>query len=304
MTPSRKISSYSRRPEISSFRSAKIVQACPCLPISGATLRVPGFRVIETCHPANLTVRRHSHEFAQLIFVLEGRVVETYDGGREVTYLPGTLRYLPARLPHSNSFEAGSRCLVVEVERETLARSRTAHQISGASRPNSKFRRQKWLGERLHQEFLEGDSASLVSVQGILLEMLAEAARHAGSGPMRNIPEWLLRRARIYRSQCIAPLEPGRGGPRRARQPGSPGASISRLLFKFGRRVPPPQARRARLPPDHHHQRAAGRSGHRLRVFRSKSFLLHLSPPDGPDAGAVSRTGPFLSSKLSRLAGM
>jgi len=205
MTPSLKISSYSRRPEISSFRSAKIVQACPCLPISGATLRVPGFCIIETRHPANITVRRHSHEFAQLTFVLEGRVVEIHDGGREITCLPGTLHYLPARLPHANSFEAGSRCLIVEVERETLAR--VERHTKSLERPGQiQSSGAKWLGERLHQEFLEADSASLVSVQGILLEMLAEAARHAGSGPVRNIPEWL-RAAREYiEANALRPL--------------------------------------------------------------------------------------------------
>ena len=37
-----------------------------------------------------------------------------------------------------------------------------------------------WLAQRLYHEFRQGDGLALVSLEGILLEMLAEGARHAG----------------------------------------------------------------------------------------------------------------------------
>lgn len=202
MTPTRKVSPnfspYARLREIASRRAKTIAFECPSLPVSGeiTTLAVPGFRVIESHHPAELHQRRHCHERAQIIYVVEGRCSETYDGENLVAGAPRTLRYLPPRLAHSNSFEAGSRCLIVEIEPETLARvdkhSKTLGRPGEIQSPTA-----TWLAQRLHQEFLGADTASVVSLEGILLEMLAEAARHAGSGPVRNVPEWL-RAAREY----------------------------------------------------------------------------------------------------------
>ena len=54
-----------------------------------------------------------------------------------------------------------------------------------------------WLAQRLYEEFQLRDQSSLVSLHGILLELLAETARRACKGPARAVPDWL-RRAREY----------------------------------------------------------------------------------------------------------
>src|SRR5262249_50321280 len=54
-----------------------------------------------------------------------------------------------------------------------------------------------WLTQKLQREFEQRDGSSAISIEGILLELLAETARHAGAGPVRIVPEGL-RLARAY----------------------------------------------------------------------------------------------------------
>jgi AraC family transcriptional regulator len=157
-----------------------------------ATRRVPGFQVVETHHPIRLEVARHFHEHAHLIYVLEGQYSEAYDGAPAVVCVPPAVRYLPARHPHSNTFEAGSRCMIVEIEPEML--NRVQKHSQALQRPGQiEGPATTWLSQRMVQEFRQGDRVAMVSLQGVLLEMLSESARHAGSGPFRMVPDWLRR---------------------------------------------------------------------------------------------------------------
>ena len=173
---------------------------CVCVETSGAVVgmrNVPGFRVIETHYPAGLELIRHFHSHAYLSYVLEGPYAEAYGTASSVICAPRVLRYLPPSQTHSNVFNAGSHCLIVEVEREAL--KRVEEHTRALDRPGEiQGLASMWLAQRLFHEFRQGDELALVSLEGILLEMLAEGARHAGeSGPVTVIPRWL-RVARDY----------------------------------------------------------------------------------------------------------
>ena len=168
--------------------------------VAGAELavqRVPGFRLMEVQYARGLELARHAHQNARLTYVLEGTYTESYEGSWHAVCAPGTLRYLPAGHAHASVFESGARCLIVEIQPEALARVSNHHdawqqpfEIRGIA--------SSWLAQRLHQEFRQGDPLALVSVEGLLLEILADGARHAGeSSPERVIPRWL-RVAREY----------------------------------------------------------------------------------------------------------
>src|SRR5262245_17732782 len=99
--------------------------SCPCTATSGTVVamrHVPGFRIIENLYPAGLELSRHYHDHAYLSYVLEGPYTESYGSAAPVTCKPNALRYLPLGMRHSNVFEAGSHCLIVEVGHEALAR--------------------------------------------------------------------------------------------------------------------------------------------------------------------------------------
>ena len=183
--------------------------SCPCLDTSGtvvATRRVPGFQVIENHYPSGLELTRHVHEHAYLSFVLEGPYSESYGNSSSVVCQPRVLRYLPGGQAHANTFDAGSHCLIVEVENEAL--KRVEEHSKALERPGEiQGMASTWLAQRLYHEFRQGDELALVSLEGILLEMLAEGARHAGStSPVAVIPRWL-RIAREYlESNFLRPL--------------------------------------------------------------------------------------------------
>ena len=183
-------------------------EPCPCVDTSGTVVamrHVPGFRVVENHYPAGLELGRHFHEHAYLGYVLEGPYSESY-GSDSVLCAPRVLRYSPAGLTHGNIFEAGSHCLIVQVDREAL--KRVEEHTKTLERPGEiQGIASTWLAQRLYHEFRQGDELALVSLEGILLEMLAEGARHAGgSGPVTVIPKWL-RTAREYlESNFLRPL--------------------------------------------------------------------------------------------------
>lgn len=190
---------------VSSAASAPHVHAvhdehCRCVETAGtvvATRLVSGFRVVEAQYPAGLELTRHFHSHAYLSYVLEGPYSEAYGSAASVVCAPQVLRYLPPEQAHSNVFEAGSHCLLVEVEREAL--KRVEDHARALDRPGDiQGLASMWLAQRLFHEFQQDDELALVSIEGILLEMLAEGARHAGeSGPVAVIPRWL-RVAREY----------------------------------------------------------------------------------------------------------
>jgi AraC family transcriptional regulator len=182
---------------------------CPCVGISGtaaATRQVPGFRIIENHYTGTLELPRHFHESAYLSYILEGQYSESYGGSGSVVCLAGAVRYLPPGHKHSNTFRAGTRCLLVEIEPSAL--QRVAKHTETLQQPGEiQSIAGGWLAQRLYQEFRQGDQLALMSLEGILLELLAEGARHAGgSGPVRMVPRWL-RTAREYlESNFLRPL--------------------------------------------------------------------------------------------------
>jgi AraC family transcriptional regulator len=166
---------------------------CPCADTSGTVVamrRVPGFQVVENHYPAGLELASHRHEHALLSYVLEGPYAESYGGSSSVICVPRVLRYLPPEQVHSNVFDEGTHCLIVEVEPEALRR--VEEHTKALDRPGDiQGIASTWLAQRLHHEFRQGDGLALVSLEGILLEMLAEGARHSGADRVAVIPRWL-----------------------------------------------------------------------------------------------------------------
>ena len=173
---------------------------CPCQDTSGTVVamrHVPGFRVIENHYPAGLDLARHSHDHAFLSYVIEGAYLESYGDSASVTCAPRVLRFLPSGMAHSNTFEVGSHCLLVEVDAEAL--KRVNEHTSALAKPGEiQGIASTWLAQRMFHEFRQGDELALVSLEGILLEVLAEGARTVGGpGSLTVIPKWL-RIARDY----------------------------------------------------------------------------------------------------------
>jgi len=89
----------------------------------GACLRavnVGGFILTETTHQPNQKLSRHSHERANIAFVLNGSFTEILDR-RNIECSPQTLVIKPAGEAHANRYgRVGMRCLLIEVPLEQL----------------------------------------------------------------------------------------------------------------------------------------------------------------------------------------
>lgn len=166
---------------------------CPCADTSGTVVamrRVPGFQVVENHYPAGLELTNHRHGHALLSYVLAGPYAESYGNSSSVICPARVLRYLPPEQIHSNVFDEGTHCLIVEVEPEAL--KRVEEHSKALERPGEiQGIASTWLAQRLYHEFRQGDGLALVSLEGILLEMLAEGARHSGADRVETIPRWL-----------------------------------------------------------------------------------------------------------------
>src|SRR5690349_11680376 len=174
---------------------------------SGEVLRrrqIPGYTITEDLYPSGFVLPKHHHRHAFLTFVLEGSYLEI-QGGRTDVCGPGTLRFLPAGEAHENNFQAGLRCLHVEIEDRVLDRLRVQSpvlerpgEISGAT--------STWLANRLYIEFCRRDTVSPMAMEGVILEILAEGARTNEAQPATRAPKWLKRARDIVETRFLEPL--------------------------------------------------------------------------------------------------
>ncbi len=155
-----------------------MVRRRPALP--GPTrlrsVRTAGFTLTEGIHAGGSHLPWHYHEGPTLCFVLRGVFVET-SGGERLICAPGTLKVMPAGERHCDDFDRGdTRGLLVETEPE-----RVPFILSHAPVLDERMAFHGGLpaalARRVYQEFRQGDDASPLAVEGLLLELLAAISR-------------------------------------------------------------------------------------------------------------------------------
>lgn len=137
----------------------------------GTRFRAGPFEVAETLHTCGLALPWHAHEFACVHLVLGGVYQEETRHGSE-SYKGRGVLYKPSGEPHSNLFSAGgSRTLRVEfvpspdVPELDLGPTYSVDPILCAT------------AKRLHDEIRRPDEFTLLSVEGLCLELLARLGR-------------------------------------------------------------------------------------------------------------------------------
>ncbi|MCI0541309.1 MAG: AraC family transcriptional regulator [Verrucomicrobiales bacterium] len=168
--------------------------------------RRAGFLVLsESAYAPGIRVPTHTHENPYFIFTLNGGQVESL-GTRERTYLPSTLAFHPAGEAHSERVGAeGMRCLHVEFRREWLGRHAA---ISRFLSDGTHFQggRLAWLARRIHREFRDMDDVGPVVIEGLVLEILADASRFRRQDSPAHRPRWLIEARDLIRSRFAEPL--------------------------------------------------------------------------------------------------
>jgi len=145
----------------------------------------------ECTYAPRLEIPKHAHENAYFIFALNGSQEESFES-RNRTYVPGTLAFHPAGEVHGEKLGSkGMRVLHVEFGAEWIDRH---PEVSRFLENGSHFQggRMGWLASRVYQEFCCMDDVAPAAIEGLVLEILAEASRLWRSSSLKDHPRWLV----------------------------------------------------------------------------------------------------------------
>jgi len=158
---------------------------------------VGGLLLSEHAYPPDLRIPSHSHERAYFCLVLRGDYTETY-GKSTRDCRAASLIFHPEAETHSDRFSAaGGRLFCVELTPVWLERIRACSPILDDA-VDMQGGTPSWLAFRFYHEFRNMDSVSPLAMEGLALEILAEASRRTlpfahrqPSRPLRQAQELL-----------------------------------------------------------------------------------------------------------------
>jgi AraC family transcriptional regulator len=170
---------------------------------------VDGFVVSDLRFEADLDLPRHTHDRATVAVLLAGSMVQRDGSGHSTDCREGSVLVEPAGDLHANRFDGAGACvLVVQPDpggREMLTPflpvlERRAHlqDIDVAA-----------LARRLTHEMRAPDDLTPLSVTGLVLELLARAARLAGPRVGGRPPPWLAATRELLQDRFSEPLRVG-----------------------------------------------------------------------------------------------
>ncbi len=156
--------------------------------ILGST-SIATFTLTETVYLPGLTLPKHSHQQAYFCFVLGGNFTEVY-GKHTRPCRPSTLIFHPAGEVHSDQFHTTSRCFNIQMDTRWLERAQQPLRTINAPADFCGGRLGN-LAARLYREFRQLDEFSGLAVEGLALEIIAEASRRSLKELGRTPPHWL-----------------------------------------------------------------------------------------------------------------
>jgi AraC family transcriptional regulator len=170
---------------------------------------VGGLYLVETHYAPGARLPRHSHKHGYFCLVRRGQYREEY-GARVRSCGPLTVAFHPPGELHAEQF-AGDETwsFNIEVTDSWLARwPDFAARYDWAA--DSQGGVLAGLALRLHKEFLNDDSAALLAIEGLTLEILAEGWRRSIPVSGQSPPLWLARVREILDDGFAEPLTLGK----------------------------------------------------------------------------------------------
>ena len=153
------------------------------------SLKVSDFILTEASYEARSRLPSHAHERSYFCFVLHGTYTERY-ARQEILCKPATVTFRASDEPHEALLhDVDSRVFVVEISPrwiETLRADslslKSAHGFCGGAAPR--------LCASLNREFHKTDTAAKLAIEGLAIELLADASRQSNT-KIRTAPPWL-----------------------------------------------------------------------------------------------------------------
>jgi AraC family transcriptional regulator len=154
-----------------------------------------GINVSLVAYPPNLRQTRHTHKFASFSFVTSGSYLEKFSQ-KSFLRKSSTVVFHPPEEAHAVNLESNVQILSVGFDFPRLAEIRRHSAVleETASLQTADIDR---LGRRILQEFQKPDAFSALAIEGLILEILAEASRRTASADEKRFPRWLAQ-ARDY----------------------------------------------------------------------------------------------------------
>lgn len=166
---------------------------------------VAGLSLVEITYSPNTEISAHVHEQANFCMAIAGGCTEIF-AAKMREYKPFTLDFLPAFQTHSiRTSSVGMRAFSIDVSSHWLKRMREY----SLSVEESVYCAGGVLTElliKLYREFQNLDEVSPLSVEGLMLEMLAGVSRHQAAKKENNSPRWLKRAEEIVSEQFSSSL--------------------------------------------------------------------------------------------------
>ncbi len=168
----------------------KIMKGANYFKSDSSKLETQSFKLDVASFTSNEKVADHSHENAFFCMALRGVCSENYNR-KERVYEPSVLSYLPAGHSHSLKFyESGMRSFSIEIKPSLVERMRE-FSLDIKDSIHCRGGQLTFLFKKAYGEFCQMDDVSLLSVEGIVLEMLAEVSRRQITKESKQSPRWL-----------------------------------------------------------------------------------------------------------------
>ncbi len=172
----------------------------------GATTKavsVAGFHFTEKSYEPGTFIPRHAHELAHYCFVLGGSYSEKL-GASLSERKSAALIYYPAATPHSETHHTRGRHFLIELEPWRIDEIRECGFALTA--PNSESSASSaYLAAKLYREFHRMEELSILALEGITLELIAETMRHRTRYPAAQRPPWLNRVEELLKDEYSRP---------------------------------------------------------------------------------------------------
>ena len=131
-----------------------------------------GMELTELVYGDGLRLPRHAHEHAGFCLVLEGRYSEGY-GARELACRPHSVSFTPGDAEHTNVYTR-SHCFTIVLPPPLLARLDGTPLVDPFEQRAGML---ELLAQRLLAECRDPDDVAPLAIEGLVLEMIAVAAR-------------------------------------------------------------------------------------------------------------------------------
>jgi AraC family transcriptional regulator len=143
-------------------------------------------------HTSPRKLPSHSHELPFFAVLMEGLYGERY-GRQDRQFRPFTVHFRPAGVPHQDEIgPLGVRFFEIEIRPSWRNRLADCSAALDVARDDCKGGELLWLGMKLFREVHAVEAADDLSVESLLAELMAAAARMPREGKLQR-PGWLAR---------------------------------------------------------------------------------------------------------------